>query len=83
MLSGDRHRGGHYELKTKSNKIISEMTSSSLNVPYSNSEEPGPLRIGSTYSEENYGVIKLVESQDSISVMLKNIRGEVVTSFKL
>ena len=58
------------------------MTSSSLNVPYSNSEEPGPLRIGSTYSKENYGVIKLVESQDSISVMLKNIRGEVVTSFK-
>ena len=83
LLSGDRHRGGHYELKTKSNKIISEMTSSSLNVPYSSYEEPGPLRIGSTYSEENYGVIKLVESQDSISVMLKNIRGEVVTSFKL
>ena len=83
LLSGDRHRGGHYELKTKSNKIISEMTSSSLNVPYSNSEEPGPLRIGSTYSKENYGVIQLVESQDSISVMLKNIRGEVVNSFRL
>ena len=82
LLSGDRHRGGHYELKTKSNKIISEMTSSSLNVPYSNSEEPGPLRIGSTYSKENYGVIQLVESQDSISVMLKNIRGEVVNSFR-
>ena len=83
LLSGDRHRGGHYELKTNSNKIISEMTSSSLNVPYSNSEEPGPLRIGSTYSKENYGVIQLVESQDSISVMLKNIRGEVVNSFRL
>jgi len=83
LLSGDRHRGGHYELKTKSNKIISEMTSSSLNVPYSNSEEPGPLRIGSTYSKENYGVIQLFESQDSISVMLKNIRGEVVNSFRL
>ena len=83
LLSGDRHRGGHYELKTKSNKIISEMTSSSLNVPYSNSEEQGPLRIGSTYSKENYGVIQLVESQDSISVMLKNIRGEVINSFRL
>ena len=83
LLSGDRHRGGHYELKTKSNKIISEMTSSSLNVPYSNSEEPGPLRIGNTYSKENYGVIQLVESQDSISVTLKNIKGEVINSFKL
>ena len=83
MLSGDRHRGGLYQLKTKSNKIISEMTSSSLNVPYSSPEEPGPLRIGSTYSKENYGVIQFFESQDSISVMLKNINGEIVNSFKL
>ena len=83
LLSGDRHRGGLYQLKTKTNKIISEMTSSSLNVPYSNSEEPGPLRIGGTYSRENYGVIQLDELQDSISVSLKNIKGEVVNSFKL
>lgn len=83
LLSGDRHRGGFYQLKTNSNKIISEMTSSSLNVPYSNPEEPGPLRIGSTYSKENYGVIQLGESQDSVSVMLKNIKGEVLTSFRL
>ena len=83
LLSGDRHRGGHYELKTKSNKIISEMTSSSLNVPYSNPEEPGPLRIGGTYSKENYGVIQMYESKDSLSVMLKNIKGEVINSFKL
>ena len=83
LLSGDRHRGGHYQLKTKSNKIISEMTSSSLNVPYSNPEEPGPLRIGGTYSKENYGVIQMYESKDSLSVMLKNIKGEVINSFKL
>ena len=83
LLSGDRHRGGLYQLKTKTNKIISEMTSSSLNVPYSNSEEPGPLRVGSTYSRENYGVIQLDELKDSISVSLKNIKGEVVNSFKL
>ena len=83
LLSGDRHRGGLYQLKTKTNKIISEMTSSSLNVPYSNSEEPGPLRVGGTYSRENYGVIQLDELQDSISVLLKNIKGEVVNSFKL
>ena len=83
LLSGDRHRGGLYQLKTKGNKIISEMTSSSLNVPYSNSEEPGPLRVGGTYSRENYGVIQLDELQDSISVSLKDIKGEVVKSFKL
>ena len=83
LLSGDRHRGGLYQLKTKTNKIISEMTSSSLNVPYSNSEEPGPLRVGGTYSRENYGVIQLDELQDSISVSLKNIKGQVVNSFNL
>ena len=59
------------------------MTSSSLNVPYSNSEEPGPLRIGGTYSKENYGVIQMYESKDLLSVMLKNIKGEVINSFKL
>tara|TARA_B100001564_G_C20630441_1_gene666892 strand:+ start:393 stop:1418 length:1026 start_codon:yes stop_codon:yes gene_type:complete len=83
LLSGDRHRAGLYRLITKSNKIISEMTSSSLNVPYSNSEELGPLRIGGTYSRENYGVIHLDELEDSISVSLKNIKNEVVNSFKL
>ena len=83
LLSGDRHRGGLYQLKTEGNKIISEMTSSSLNVPYSNSEEPGPLRIGGTYTKENYGVVHLDELQDSISVSLKDIKGEVVKSFKL
>ena len=83
LLSGDRHRGGQYRLKTKSNKIISEMTSSSLNVPYSSPEELGPLRIGGTYSKENYGVLQMYESKDSLSVMLKNIKGEVISSFKL
>ncbi len=83
ILSGDRHRGGLYRLKTKSEKIISEMTSSSLNVPYSNPEEPGPLRIKGTYSKENYGTIHIDESQDSISIMLKNIQGEIVNSFRL
>ena len=83
LLSGDRHRGGYYKLKTKSNKIISEMTSSSLNVPYSNSEEPGPLRIGSTYSKENYGLIQLNDFSDITKVILKNIKGEVVNSFIL
>ena len=83
LLSGDRHRGGLYQLKTEGNKIISEMTSSSLNVPYSNSEELGPLRIGGTYTKENYGVVHLDELQDSISVSLKDIKGEVVKSFKL
>ena len=83
LLSGDRHRGGIYQLKTRSNKIISEITSSSLNVPYSNPEEPGPLRIGGTYSKENYGVIQVYESKDSLSVMLKNIKGEVINSLIL
>ena len=59
------------------------MTSSSLNVPYANSEEPGPLIIRSTYSKENYGIIQLDELQDSVSIILKNIEGKIVNSFKL
>ena len=57
ILSGDRHRGGIYKIKTNNNKIISEMTSSSLNASFPNKEEYGPLRVGGTYIDENYGVI--------------------------
>ena len=59
ILSGDRHRGGIYEIKTESGKIISEATSSSLNLSFIYDEENGPLRIGNTYIKENYGVIMI------------------------
>ena len=80
VLSGDRHRGGLYQLKTNSGKIISEITSSSLNAAFPNAEEAGPLRIGSTFVEENYGALYIDTANNTMTGVLKNMNGEIVRS---
>ena len=83
VLSGDRHRGGLYQLKTDQGNLISEMTSSSLNASFPNSEEAGPLRIGDTFVEENYGAIYLDGVKNTLTVMLKNMDGKILQSLQL
>jgi len=80
VLSGDRHRGGLYQLKTNNGKIITEITSSSLNSAFPNSEEAGPLRIGGTFVDENYGALYIHTTENTMTASLKNIRGEIVRS---
>ncbi len=80
VLSGDRHRGGLYQLKTNNGKTITEITSSSLNSAFPNSEEAGPLRIGGTFVDENYGALYIHTTENTITASLKNIRGEIVRS---
>ena len=80
VLSGDRHRGGLYQLKTNNGKIITEITSSSLNSAFPNSEEAGPLRIGGTFVDENYGALYIHTTENKMTASLKNIRGEIVRS---
>ena len=83
VLSGDRHRGGIYQLKTDKGNLISEVTSSSLNASYPNSEESGPLRIGSTFVEENYGAINFNDKSDTLTISLKNLLGNHLASIKV
>ena len=78
VISGDRHRGGIYKLKTATDKVISEVTSSSLNASFPSEEEYGPLRIGKTFIEENYGLIVFDSENNDMFVGLKNVNGEVV-----
>ena len=80
VLSGDRHRGGLYQLKTNNGKTITEITSSSLNSAFPNAEEAGPLRIGGTFVDENYGALYIHTNENTITASLKNIRGEIVRS---
>ena len=80
FISGDRHRGGLYELRTERGKTISEMTSSSLNASFFGGEEAGPLRIGNTFVEENYGVITIDNVKKMMSVALKNNKGKILQS---
>ena len=78
VVSGDRHRGGIYKFKTARGKVISEVTSSSLNASFPSKEEYGPMRIGKTFTEENYGVIFFDSKNNDMFVSLKNVKGEVV-----
>jgi len=82
ILSGDRHRGGFYRYKTDDNNDIYEFTSSSLNLPIPfNTEEKGPLRIGSTYRKANFGVVRIFE--DKVVMELTSNKGKVVNSLKV
>ena len=82
ILSGDRHRGGFYRFKTNDNNDIYEFTSSSLNLPIPfNTEEKGPLRIGSTYRKANFGVVRIFE--DKVVMELTSNKGKVVNSLNL
>ena len=83
VISGDRHRAGIYKLKTARNKVISEVTSSSLNASFPNEEEYGPLRIGKTFIEENYGVIFFDNRSNNMFVDLKNIDGESIKNITI
>ena len=82
ILSGDRHRCGFYRFKTKDNNDIHEFTSSSLNLPIPfNTEEKGPLRIGSTYRKANFGVVRIFE--DKVVMELTSNTGKVVNSLSI
>jgi alkaline phosphatase D len=83
FISGDRHRAGLYQLSSDSGKNIFEMTSSSLNLSFTNDEEAGPLRIGPTFVDENYGEILLNKLTNKIIVNLKDNQGKVVQSLSL
>jgi alkaline phosphatase D len=82
ILSGDRHRGGFYRFKTNGDNDIHEFTSSSLNLPIPfNTEEKGPLRIGSTYRKANFGVVRIFE--DKVVMELTSNKGKVVNSLSV
>ena len=83
FISGDRHRGGFYKKPIKKGYNIYEITSSSLNASFPNKEEYGPLRLGKTYIEENYGSITINSLKGEVLVDLMNIKGEVLKSIKI
>ena len=83
FISGDRHRGGLYQLTSTSGKNIVEMTSSSLNLSFTNDEEAGPLRVGPTFVQENYGEMLLDKMTNKLTVNLKDNQGNIIQSVDL
>ena len=60
---------------------IYEITASSLNKPGSFAFETDKFLIGSTYPEENYGLLEI--SANTIEVKLKDKSGKSLNSVKL
>jgi hypothetical protein len=72
-----------YQLTTTSGKNIVEMTSSSLNLSFTNNEEAGPLRVGPTFVQENYGEMLLNKETSKMTVNLKDNQGQIIQSVEL
>ena len=80
VISGDRHLGGMYSLRTKEGIEFLEITSSSMNKPGRNTDEPGPLRIGNLYAGENFGLIRIDFQRKRANIELHGLNKGVVLS---
>ena len=78
FISGDRHRGGLYQLTTPHGNTIHEITSSPLNATTFPGEENGVLRKGSTYTNHNFGMIKIDVSQNLVKAELLDQEGQIM-----
>ena len=82
ILSGDRHRGGLYQYPLGPDRRLVEMTSSSLNFAIPGiQEEPGPLRVGPTFRDENFGSLSFDWAQRHFELALFDRDGLILTSY--
>mgnify|MGYP003335319807 CR=1 FL=1 len=70
-----------YTINHNKKNSIYEITASSLNKPGSFAFETDKFLIGSTYPEENYGLLEI--SANTIEVKLKDKSGKSLNSVKL
>ena len=78
LVSGDRHVGGLYRRSTDTPYDLYEITSSSLNRPFTDPEEAGPLRLGALYGRENFGTIDIDWWAEEVTLALRGMNGEPV-----
>ena len=80
VLSGDRHRAAIYRRDEVIGYPLYEITSSSLNLPSSLAEEPGPFRLGPSYRPENFGALEVDWAAGTLRLEVADIEGETVLS---
>lgn len=79
IVSGDRHSSGLYVRDDVIGYPLYEITSSSLNMSYSDeNNEPGPHRIGEMYAPVNYGAIEVDWELGNISLQIRDDAGTTV-----
>lgn len=90
MVSGDRHSGALYEKKPASSKaggepsgerIIPEMTTSSLNRSYGPSKDArGDRLVSPIFHQENFGLVDIDWEGRTVTLSLRGIAGEDLAS---
>ena len=85
ILSGDRHVGGFYQKAGVFDGLLTEMTSSSLNLSFNSGkvDETGPNQLGDLYGPENYGLILVDWDKRTVALNLKNNKGELVQNVSI
>lgn len=78
LLSGDRHTGALYRLAEGVPYPLHEITSSGLNMVWTENREPGPLRLGPVYGGENFGTIDVDWRRDEVTLAVRNLAGQIV-----
>ena len=69
-----------YGVSSKEGLEFLEITSSSMNKPGRNTNEPGPLRIGRMYAGENFGIIRIDLERRKADIELHGLNEGVVLS---
>lgn len=75
IISGDRHRAGVYRLEGAAPYPLYELTASSLNLSFGGQEEPGPNRLGPTFTDENYGLVEIDWRARELSLCIRDGEG--------
>lgn len=80
LLSGDRHLAAMYRDPRAVDYPLTEVTSSSLNLPIDgiNGDEPGPLRLGPTVTEANFGLMEIDWDAGEVALTLRRTSGAEV-----
>lgn len=78
FLSGDRHVGGLYRRRHGVPYDLYEITSSSLNRPFTDPDEAGPLRLGALYGRENFGTVDIDWWAEEVTLAIRGLNGEPV-----
>lgn len=77
LLSGDRHLAGLYRKRLANDRVLWEMTSSSLNLPLSQinpavTGEGGTHRVGEVFLDANFGWLEFDWKQRSVTMQIRN-----------
>ena len=83
FVSGDRHRAAIYNQVDGGPYPLYEITSSSMNRPYGQSDESGPYQLDTMYTKENFGLLRIDWKANEITLAVHDLAGKPVRSLSV